>query len=97
MPSAIHARCDTEFSFLPNISDSSSFPVSTDIDMDITYDEINKSGDVYWVLKPFEIVLKNTKKFAVHFDNLFNGDKILGKETELHFRSEGQADHCKYD
>jgi hypothetical protein len=62
--------------------------------MHIPYEERTKSGDVYWDIKPYNILLKNIKKVTVHFDHLFNGDKTLGKKRELHLRSVAQVDCC---
>jgi hypothetical protein len=38
-----------------------------------------KSGKVYWNVVKFELNIKSLENFKVQFDNLFNGDKVLGK------------------
>jgi hypothetical protein len=38
-----------------------------------------KSGKVYWNVVNLEIDIKSIENFRVKFDNLFNGDKALGK------------------
>ena len=60
---------------------------STQANLTVFYDEETKNGDVYWHMKPFNLLLLNTKLFTVNFENLFNGDKVLGKRNKLHLRS----------
>ncbi|KAJ4439281.1 hypothetical protein ANN_07401 [Periplaneta americana] len=44
-------------------------------------DAITKNGDVYWDVKSFDLVISNPKNLTVHFDNMFNGNKVLGDST----------------
>ncbi|KAJ9589432.1 hypothetical protein L9F63_017360 [Diploptera punctata] len=38
-------------------------------------------GEIYWDLTNFKISITKATNFKVNFDNLFNGDKILGEST----------------
>ena len=47
--------------------------------VEILIDAVTKKGEVYWDMKQFGITLFDTKAFKMHFENLFDGDKLLGK------------------
>lgn len=39
-------------------------------------------GNVYWNVTDLSVIIMESSNFKVHFDNLFNGDKTLGKKIE---------------
>jgi hypothetical protein len=42
-----------------------------------------KNGKVYWNVVKCELNIKSLENFKVNFDNLFNGDKTLGKYKSM--------------
>jgi len=42
-----------------------------------------KDEMVYWDAKEFHLRIHNLKLFQVNFENLFNGDKELGKLRQM--------------
>ena len=42
-----------------------------------------KDEMVYWDAKEFHLHIDNLKLFQVNFENLFNGDKELGKLRQM--------------
>jgi hypothetical protein len=48
----------------------------------IKSDPLVRTENVYWDIKEFDLNVDNLKLFQVNFENLFNGDKELGKSRE---------------
>ncbi|KAJ9593918.1 hypothetical protein L9F63_014632 [Diploptera punctata] len=44
-------------------------------------EEMKKDGENYWNFTTFDVIIKDLEKFEVNFENLFNGDKELGDNT----------------
>ncbi|XP_069702790.1 protein takeout-like [Periplaneta americana] len=44
-------------------------------------DLVTKDGNKYWNVKSINLFITEPKNFTAHFDNLFNGNKLLGEST----------------
>ena len=54
----------------------------------IKADPLVKDEIVYWDVKEFYILTGTVKLFQVNFENLFNGDKELGKRISADMNDE---------
>jgi hypothetical protein len=59
-----------------------SLPAEYDASVSIKADPLVKDEIVYWDVKELYLQTHTVKLFQVNFENLFNGDKELGKRFQ---------------
>ena len=59
------------------------FLADYDVSVKIRAEPMVKNEMVYWDVKEFNLRIDSLKLFQVNFENLFNGDKELGKLTKI--------------
>jgi hypothetical protein len=57
-------------------------PADYDVTVRIRSEPLSRAENVYWDIKEFDLQVVNLNLFQVNFENLFNGDKELGKLRE---------------
>lgn len=57
-------------------------PADHDVTVRIRSEPLSRSENIYWDIKEFDLKSVNLKLFQVNFENLFNGEKELGKLRE---------------
>jgi hypothetical protein len=54
-------------------------PADYDLTVRIRAEPLSRTENVYWDITEFDLHVVNLKLFQVNFENLFNGEKELGK------------------
>jgi hypothetical protein len=60
-----------------------SLPSEYDVSVRIRAEPLVKDKMVYWDAKEFHLHIDTLKLFQVNFENIFNGDKELGKLRQM--------------
>ncbi|XP_069704787.1 protein takeout-like [Periplaneta americana] len=61
-----------------------------EVQMDLKAEPQKIDGETHWNVTVFTVNLVNTNHFNVNFDNLFNGDKVLGETTNKIINDNGR-------